>query len=150
MYVASMKHACRTLFVALAGLMLALPALAADPVFPVNSRIGLVPPAGFTPSTKFPGFENPQASAAILFAELPADAYADVEKGFTDEALKAIAKKARERETGARGLRSIIEQTMLDIMFDLPEQPRGSRYVITDDVVHGKKPLFEQPQTKSA
>jgi ATP-dependent Clp protease ATP-binding subunit ClpX len=69
---------------------------------------------------------------------------------FTDEALKAIAKKARERETGARGLRSIIEQTMLDIMFDLPEQPRGSRYVITDDVVHGKKPLFEQPQTKSA
>jgi ATP-dependent Clp protease ATP-binding subunit ClpX len=69
---------------------------------------------------------------------------------FTDQALKAIAKKARERETGARGLRSIIEQTMLDIMFDLPEQPRGSRYVITDDVVHGKKPLFEQPQTKSA
>jgi ATP-dependent Clp protease ATP-binding subunit ClpX len=69
---------------------------------------------------------------------------------FTDAALKAIAKKARERETGARGLRSIIEQTMLDIMFDLPEQPRGSRYVITDDVVHGKKPLFEQPQTKSA
>src|SRR5436190_892728 len=69
---------------------------------------------------------------------------------FTDDALRAIAKRARERETGARGLRSIIEQTMLDIMFDLPEQPRGSRYVITDDVVHGKKPLFEQPQTKSA
>jgi ATP-dependent Clp protease ATP-binding subunit ClpX len=69
---------------------------------------------------------------------------------FTDEALRAIAKKARERETGARGLRSIIEHVMLDIMFDLPEQPRGSRYVITDDVVHGKKPTFEQPQTKSA
>ena len=31
---------------------------------------------------------------------------------------------------------------MLDIMFDLPEQPRGSRYVINDDIVHGKKPLF--------
>jgi ATP-dependent Clp protease ATP-binding subunit ClpX len=70
---------------------------------------------------------------------------------FTDQALKAIAKKAQERETGARGLRSIIEHVMLDIMFDLPEQPRGSRYVITDDIVHGKKPLFgEQPQTKSA
>src|SRR3954466_9285768 len=69
---------------------------------------------------------------------------------FTDDALRAIAKRARERETGARGLRSIIEQTMLDIMFDLPEQPRGSRYVINDDVVMGKKPLFEQPQTKSA
>jgi ATP-dependent Clp protease ATP-binding subunit ClpX len=69
---------------------------------------------------------------------------------FTDQALRAIAKKAQERETGARGLRSIIEHVMLDIMFDLPEQPRGSRYVITDDVVHGKKPVFEQPQTKSA
>jgi ATP-dependent Clp protease ATP-binding subunit ClpX len=70
---------------------------------------------------------------------------------FTDQALQAIAKKAQERETGARGLRSIIELVMLDIMFDLPDQPRGSRYVITDEIVHGKKPLFsEQPQTKSA
>jgi ATP-dependent Clp protease ATP-binding subunit ClpX len=69
---------------------------------------------------------------------------------FTETALKAIAKKAQERETGARGLRSIIETVMLDIMFDLPEQPRGSRYVITDDVVNGKQRLFEQPQTKSA
>ncbi len=70
---------------------------------------------------------------------------------FTDEALRSIAKKAQERETGARGLRSIIEKVMLDIMFDLPEQPRGSRYVINDDVVLGKKPLAgEEPQTKSA
>jgi ATP-dependent Clp protease ATP-binding subunit ClpX len=69
---------------------------------------------------------------------------------FTDDALRAIAKKAQERETGARGLRSIIEKVMLDIMFDLPEQPRGSRYVITDEIVQGKKPIFEQPQTKSA
>jgi hypothetical protein len=35
-------------------------------------------------------------------------------------------------------------------MFDLPDQPRGSRYVISEDVVEGQKPLFEQPQTKSA
>jgi ATP-dependent Clp protease ATP-binding subunit ClpX len=69
---------------------------------------------------------------------------------FTDDALRLIAKKARERETGARGLRSIIESVMLDIMFDLPEQPRGSRYVISKDVVDGKQRLFEQPQTKSA
>ena len=70
---------------------------------------------------------------------------------FTDEALKAIAKKAQARETGARGLRSIIEKVMLDIMFDLPDQPRGNRYVISEDIVHGKQPLFgEQPQTKSA
>ena len=66
-------------------------------------------------------------------------------------ALRAIAKKAQERETGARGLRSIIEQVMLDIMFDLPEQPRGSRYVISDDVVHGNVKIHgEQPPTKSA
>jgi ATP-dependent Clp protease ATP-binding subunit ClpX len=69
---------------------------------------------------------------------------------FTDEALKSIAKKAQARETGARGLRSIIEQVMLDIMFELPDQPRGSHYVVSDDVVEGRQQLCEQPQTKSA
>jgi ATP-dependent Clp protease ATP-binding subunit ClpX len=69
---------------------------------------------------------------------------------FTDEALKAIAKKAQARETGARGLRSIIEQVMLDIMFELPDQPRGNHYVINEDVVEGRQTIFEQPQTKSA
>ena len=98
MYVAVMKHASRTLLAALAALLLALPALAADPVFPVNSRVGLVPPPGFTPSTKFPGFENPQASAAILVAELPAEAYANVEKGFTDEALKQRGMTVQSRQ----------------------------------------------------
>ena len=47
--------------------------------------------------------------------------------------------RPRQRETGARGLRSIIEEVMLDIMFELPEQPRGSRYVINDDVVEGRQ-----------
>src|SRR6201991_750077 len=44
----------------------------------------------------------------------------EADLSFTDTALKAIAKKAQERETGARGLRSMIEHVMLDIMFDLP------------------------------
>jgi len=74
----------------------------------------------------------------------------DSDLHFTPEALKAIAHKAHARETGARGLRSIIEQVMLDIMFELPDQPRGNRYVINEDVVEGRQPLFEQPQTKSA
>jgi hypothetical protein len=74
---------------ALALFLAAGPALAADPVFPVNSRIGLVPPAGFTPNAKVPRFENQQASAAILLAELPAEAFAEIEKTFTDEVLKA-------------------------------------------------------------
>jgi len=69
---------------------------------------------------------------------------------FTDEALRAIAKKAQARETGARGLRSIIEQVMLDIMFELPDQPRGSHYRVSEDVVEGLQQLFDQPQTKSA
>jgi ATP-dependent Clp protease ATP-binding subunit ClpX len=71
---------------------------------------------------------------------------------FTDDALMLIAHKAQEKETGARGLRSIIEEVMLDIMFDLPEQGQGSRYVITKDVVEGRKPAFgiAEPKHKSA
>jgi hypothetical protein len=88
----------RLAFAGLAGLMLAAPAYAADPVFPVGSRVGLVAPAGFTPSTKFAGFENPQASAAILIVELPAEAYPEVEKSFTDEALKARGMTVQLRE----------------------------------------------------
>lgn len=87
------------MFGVLAGVVLAAaPALAADAVFPLNSRVGLVPPPGFTASSKFAGFENTPQSAAILLVELPAEAYADVEKGFTDEALKArgMAVEARE------------------------------------------------------
>ncbi|MEO0532123.1 MAG: ATP-dependent Clp protease ATP-binding subunit ClpX, partial [Planctomycetota bacterium] len=49
----------------------------------------------------------------------------EAELQFTPGALDAIAKRAHERETGARGLRSIIETVMLDIMFELPDQPRG-------------------------
>ncbi|WP_442485389.1 ATP-dependent Clp protease ATP-binding subunit ClpX [Aeoliella sp. SH292] len=72
---------------------------------------------------------------------------------FTDEALRSIARRAAERETGARGLRSIIESVMLDIMFELPDRPRGQRYVITDDIVEGRAKLFdtvEEPVNKSA
>ncbi len=76
----------------------------------------------------------------------------NAELQFTEEALQLIARKAQEKETGARGLRSILEQVMLDIMFDLPEQGAGNRYVITKDVVEGRKPLFgiAEPKNKSA
>jgi ATP-dependent Clp protease ATP-binding subunit ClpX len=69
---------------------------------------------------------------------------------FTDEALRAIAHRAHQRETGARGLRSIIENVMLDIMFDLPDQPRGSHYLVTEDVVEGRTKLFSTEPAKSA
>ena len=60
--------------------------------------------------------------------------------------------RAHERETGARGLRSIIENVMLDIMFDLPDQPRGENYTVTEDIVEGRAKLFgeSEPEAKSA
>jgi ATP-dependent Clp protease ATP-binding subunit ClpX len=67
---------------------------------------------------------------------------------FTDAALIAIAEKATQKDTGARGLRSIIEEVMLDIMFELPDQGRGQRYVITEDIVHGRERLFPLAEAK--
>ncbi|QDU95725.1 ATP-dependent Clp protease ATP-binding subunit ClpX [Lignipirellula cremea] len=63
---------------------------------------------------------------------------------FTPEALSAIARKAQGKGTGARGLRSIIEQVMLDIMFELPDQPEGSKYLIDADIVEGRNNLFKK------
>lgn len=61
---------------------------------------------------------------------------------FEDEALTAIAKLALERKTGARGLRSIIEEMMVDLMFELPEY-KNYDIIITKEVVkEGAKPLF--------
>jgi ATP-dependent Clp protease ATP-binding subunit ClpX len=70
---------------------------------------------------------------------------------FTDEALGAIARKAMKKETGARGLRSIMEDVMLDIMFDLPDH-QGSTYVINERNVEGTEPVvpLRETRTKSA
>ncbi len=57
---------------------------------------------------------------------------------FTEEALKSIARQALSRSVGARGLRSIVEQVMLDIMFELPDQEEGTIYTIDQDMVEGK------------
>lgn len=80
------------------AIFLGAPAYAADPVFPPNSRVGLVPPPGFVASTKFPGFENQDAKSAIVVVELPAEAFPDIEKGFSDEALKARGVMVEKRE----------------------------------------------------
>jgi len=63
---------------------------------------------------------------------------------FTPQALSEIARKAKERDTGARGLRSIVEEVMTDIMYDLPEMEPKEKFVITEGVVRGEKPLFEK------
>jgi ATP-dependent Clp protease ATP-binding subunit ClpX len=71
---------------------------------------------------------------------------------FTDDALEAIAAKAVKRGTGARGLRSIIEEVMLDIMYELPDQPKGTSFEVNRDIIEGRKQLFEYapPTAKSA
>ena len=62
---------------------------------------------------------------------------------FKEEALKAIAKKAIERKTGARGLRSILENMLLDTMFELPDMEDVEKVVISEDTVNeGKEPVF--------
>jgi ATP-dependent Clp protease ATP-binding subunit ClpX len=63
----------------------------------------------------------------------------DVALTFTDDALVAIAKKAIERKTGARGLRSIVEGILLDTMFDLPDLADVVEIVVDKDVIEGRK-----------
>ena len=72
----------------------------------------------------------------------------DAELEFTDDALHALAKKALERDTGARALRSITEELMVDLMYQLPEEPKSTKYVITRDVVEGEAELFSAKQRK--
>src|SRR6516162_10962746 len=63
-------------FLLLAVSLGAGPASAADPVFPLGSRMGFVPPPGFVASKRFPGFENPDTRSSIVMAILPPQAYA--------------------------------------------------------------------------
>ena len=63
---------------------------------------------------------------------------------FHPAALQEIARRARERDTGARGLRSIVEELMTDIMFELPEIEIKSKYTVTEAVVRGQVPLFDK------
>lgn len=70
--------------------------------------------------------------------------YDGVELEFDDDALQAIANKAIERRTGARGLRSIIEETMIDVMFEVPSQEDVTKVRITKATVDGtEKPILE-------
>jgi ATP-dependent Clp protease ATP-binding subunit ClpX len=59
----------------------------------------------------------------------------DVELVFEDPALRAIASIAKKRETGARGLRSVLEETMLDLMYELPSRDNVRKVIITEDSI---------------
>ena len=77
----------------------------------------------------------------------------NAELEFTDGALHALAKKALTRDTGARALRSIAEELMIDLMYQLPEEPKPVKYVITREIVERKVDLFtakQKPKKESA
>ena len=65
---------------------------------------------------------------------------------FTDDALRALALKALKHDTGARALRSKAEELMIDLMYQLPEEIKPAKYVITKDIVEGKAPLASAKQ----
>jgi len=71
----------------------------------------------------------------------------DAELNFSESALRMLAQKALKRDTGARALRSITEELMIDLMYHLPEQPKPGKYTITEKIVQGQADLFEQSQT---
>lgn len=72
----------------------------------------------------------------------------EVELNFDEDALLAIAAKAIKRKTGARGLRAILEENMIDIMYELPEYA-GYEVLITKEVIeNGEKPIYIKKTTK--
>ena len=77
----------------------------------------------------------------------------NVEIDFREEALIAIAKKAMSRKTGARGLRSILESVLLDIMYDIPSADNVSKVVIDENVINGTSDpilIYENPDQAKA
>jgi len=66
---------------------------------------------------------------------------------FEEGALKEIAKLAKTRDTGARGLRSIVEDIMLDVMYDLPDLEHKGKHIVTEAIVRREKALFDSTTT---
>jgi len=81
-----------------AAMLSAVPAPAADAVFPTGSRLGMVPPPGMVQSRTFMGFEDPQKNAAILFTTLPAKAYESLDKSMMPDAMKRDGVEVEKRE----------------------------------------------------
>ena len=94
------------------------------------------------------GLENLDADALVRIMREPKNslekqyrklfAMDDVELEFTDEALREIAERAIERNTGARGLRSIMEETLTDIMYDIPSRDDVAKVIINPACIRGE------------
>ena len=80
--------------------------------------------------------------------------FEDVHLRFTDGALRAVARQATKRKSGARGLRSILENVMLDLMYDIPSRDDVEECVINEEVIEqGSNPLMvlkQEPEAESA
>ena len=68
----------------------------------------------------------------------------------TDDALQEIARIATLKDTGARGLRSVFEDAMFDILFELPDKESGHKYVLTPEVVRGEAQMFPEDGSAAA
>ena len=121
-------------------------------------RYGLIPEfVGRLPV--FATLDELDADALVRILKEPKNAYTKqysklfemegVEIDFRNEALAAIAEKAMERKTGARGLRSILEAVLLEIMYELPSEDNVTKVVIDESVIEGtSEPLliYENPE----
>ena len=109
-------------------------------------RYGLIPEfVGRLPVTAT--LEELDADALVRILKEPKNAYTkqyaklfemeDVELDFREDALAAIAKKAMERKTGARGLRSILEDVLLEVMYKIPSEDEVAKVIIDENVILG-------------
>ena len=89
----------RLLFALLTFVLPSAAALAAEPVFPPGSRVGLVPPAGMTVGASFQGFEDGAQRVTLLITEVSAQTYEKIAEDFTPQAIRAIGMEEISRET---------------------------------------------------
>jgi ATP-dependent Clp protease ATP-binding subunit ClpX len=68
----------------------------------------------------------------------------------TPEALQEIAKIAKSKDTGARGLRSVFEDAMFEAMYELPEQSPGKKFILTPEVIRGEERMLPRDEPAAA
>jgi ATP-dependent Clp protease ATP-binding subunit ClpX len=76
--------------------------------------------------------------------------FENVKLRFTDGALRAVAREALERKVGARGLRMILEELMLDLMYNLPSQRKLREFVVTEEMVRSREISFSSSLLEKA
>ncbi len=93
-----------------------VPASAADPVYPLGSRVGFVPPPGFVASKHFPGYEHPDTKASMVLLTPPPQAYPELEKSVSPESLKAqgVVEEKRDQLTLSGGKALLVVATDTD------------------------------------